>query len=173
MADAGYWNTYWWEVSVQGYYEAEELIEDYLERDWTDAKETWFDKKFDDIGIAEVEGTLNGCPTQVIVIHVAGYIPPNYTQGDIDSWKTSLSRLKEIQPSWADLRNNSSFYQSSKRDVDRINAIISIRISNISAIVSKMESNRWLTASEQRMVDQDKSLFDEQEAIATRLNSQH
>lgn len=97
MADAGYWNTYWWEVSVQGYYEAEELIEDYLERDWTDAKETWFDKKFDDIGIAEVEGILNGCPTQVIVIHVAGYIPPNYKQADIDSWKTSLSRLREIQ----------------------------------------------------------------------------
>jgi hypothetical protein len=160
-------------VSIQGYYEAEELIEDYLERDWTDAKETWFDKKFDDIGIAEVEGTLNGCPTQVIVIHVAGYIPPNYKQADIDSWKTNLSRLKEIQPNWAALINNSSFYQSSKSDVDRINAIISIRISNISAIVSKMESNRWLTVSEQRMVDQDKSLFDEQEAIATRLNSQH
>lgn len=173
MADAGYWNTYWWEVSVQGYYEAEELIEDYLERDWTDAKETWFDKKFDDIGIAEVEGILNGCPTQVIVIHVAGYIPPNYKQADIDSWKTSLSRLREIQLSWADLKNNSSFYQSSKNDVDRINAIISIRISNISTIVAKMEANRWLTASEQKMVDQDKTLFDEQEVIATRLNSQH
>jgi len=172
MADAGYWNTFWWEVSIQGYYTADELIEDYLERDWTDAKETWFDKKFDDIGIAEVEGTLNGCPTQVIVIHVAGYIPPNYKKEDVESWKTSLSRLREIQPSWASLKDNANFYQKNKNDVDRINEIISIRIANISAIASRMEANQWLTATERKMVDQDKALYDEQEAIATRLNSQ-
>ncbi|HAP37797.1 signal peptidase I [Candidatus Shapirobacteria bacterium RIFOXYD1_FULL_38_32] len=173
MADAGYWNTYWWEVSIQGYYEAEELVEDYLERDWTNAKETWFDKKFDDIGIAEVEGTLNGCPTQVIVIHVAGYVPPNYKKEDVESWKTSLSRLREIQPSWASLKDNTNFYQKNKGDVDRINEIIAIRISNISAIAAKMEANQWLTAAEQKMIDQDKPLYDEQEVIATRLNSQH
>ena len=173
MSKAGYWNSYVWEWSLEGYYTADELIEDYLERDSTDAKNTWFDKKFDDIGIGEVQGSLNGCPTQIIVVHAAGYIPPSYKKDDIESWKTSLSRLREIQPSWADLKNNSNFYQSSKSDVDRINVIISIRISNISTIVAKMEANRWLTASEQKMVDQDKALFDEQEVIATRLNSQH
>ncbi len=171
MSKAGYWNSYVWEWSLEGYYDANELIEDYLERDSSDAKNVWFDKKFDDIGIGEVQGDLNGCPTQIIVVHAAGYIPPNYKKEDIESWKTSLSRLKEIQPSWASLKNNSSFYQNNKNDVDRINEIISIRIANISTIVTKMEANQWLTAAEQKMIDQDKPLYDEQEAIATRLNS--
>lgn len=173
MSKAGYWNSYVWEWSLEGYYTADELIEDYLERDSTDAKNIWFDKKFDDIGIGEVQGTLNGCPTQLIVVHAAGYIPPNYKKEDIESWKTSLSRLREIQPSWSNLKNNSSFYEKNKADVDRINEIIAVRIANISAIVSKMEANQWLSAAEQRMIDQDKPLYDEQEAIATRLNSQH
>lgn len=173
MSKAGYWNSYVWEWSLEGYYTADELIEDYLERDSTDAKNTWFDKKFDDIGIGEVQGSLNGCPTQLIVVHAAGYIPPNYKKEDTESWKTSLSRLREIQPSWASLKDNANFYQKNKGDVDRINEIISIRISNISVIASKMEANQWLTAAEQKMIDQDKSLYDEQEMLANRLNNQH
>ena len=171
MADAGYWNTYWWEVTIQGYYEAEEIIEDYLERDWTEAKETWFDKKFDDIGISEVGGTLNGCPTQVIVIHIAGYIPPDYSKADIESWKVSLTNLKEIQLGWANLKGYQEFYEKNKQDVDRINEIISIRIANISVIVAKMEANQWLSVAEQKMVDQDQVLYKEQDSLATKLNS--
>ena len=98
MSDAGYWNTYWWEWTVPGYYEAEELIEDYLERDSTDAKNAWFDKNFDDIGIAEVHGTLNGCPTQVIVIHVAGYIPATYEPNIVQSWRDAVNNLNSIIP---------------------------------------------------------------------------
>lgn len=173
MSKAGYWNSYVWEWSIEGYYTADELIEDYLERDSTDAKKIWFDKKFDDIGIGEVHGNLNGCPTQIIVVHAAGYIPPNYKKEDIESWKTSLSSLRGIQPGWSSLKNNSIFYEKNKADVDRINEIIGVRIANISAIVSKMEANQWLSAAEQKMIDQDKPLYDEQEAIATRLNSQH
>lgn len=171
MSKAGYWNSYVWEWSMEGYYTADELIEDYLERDSTDVKNIWFDKKFDDIGVGEVRGNLNGCPTQLIVIHAAGYIPPNYKKEDIESWKTSLSKLKEIQPGWAGLKNNSNFYQNNKNDVDRINEIISIRISNISTIVAKMEANQWLSTAEQKMINQDKPLYDEQEALAKKLNS--
>jgi len=171
MSKAGYWNSYVWEWSLEGYYTAEELVEDYLERDTTDAKNVWFDKKFDDIGIGEVQGELNGCPTQLIVVHAAGYTPPNYEGEDIEFWKTSLSRLREIQPSWKKLKEHKEFYEKNKQDVDRINEIISIRIANISTIVAKMEANQWLSTTEQKMIDQDKPLYDEQKAIATRLNS--
>lgn len=171
MSDAGYWNTFWWEVPIQGYYEADELIENYLERDWTDAKETWFDKRFDDIGVAEVEGELNGCPTQVIVIQVAGYIPPNYKQSDIDSWKPSLDGLKSIQSGWADLKNNTSFYGQNKSDVDRINDIISTRITRISSIISTMEANKWLSGEQNKWIKDDQGLFNEQQSLADKLNS--
>ena len=108
----------------------------------------------------------------MLVQHFAGYVPPNYKIEDIESWKTNLSRLREIQPSWSRLKENSNFYQKNKNDVDRVNEIISTRIANISSIVARMDSNQWLTATEQRMVNQDKALYDEQEAVATRLNSQ-
>jgi len=170
MSKAGYWNNYVWEWRIEGYYEADELIEDYLERYSTDAKNVWFDKKFDDIGIAEVQGTLNGCPTQIIVVHAAGYIPPNYKQSDIDSWKPSFDGLKNIQSGWADLRNNTDFYSQHKADVDRINDIISIRITRIESIVSTMKANKWLSDEQNKWISEDQGLYNEQDALANKLN---
>jgi signal peptidase I len=170
MRDANYSNIVWGEAPTQGYYEAEELIDNQFQ--FPESKKFLLDKTYQEVGIAEVEGEINGCPTQIIVQHFAGYVPPNYKKEDTESWKTSVSRLREIQPSWAKLKENVNFYQKNKGDVDRINEIILIRIANISAIAARMESNQWLTAAEQKMIDQDKALYDEQEALATRLNSQ-
>ncbi|MBI2597022.1 signal peptidase I, partial [Candidatus Daviesbacteria bacterium] len=170
MNEVGYSNIVYGEAPALGYYEAEELIDNQFE--FPDTKKFLLNKEFQEVGVSEVEKEVNGCPTQVLVQHFAGYVPPNYKTEDIESWKTNLSRLREIQPSWARLKENSNFYQKNKNDVDRINEIISTRIANISSIVARMESNQWLTATEQRMVNQDKTLYDEQEAVATRLNSQ-
>ena len=170
MNEVGYSNIAYGEAPTLGYYEAEELIDNQFE--FPDTKKFLLNKEFQEVGISEVEEEVNGCPTQVLVQHFAGYVPPNYKTEDIESWKTNLSRLREIQPSWSRLKENSNFYQKNKNDVDRVNEIISTRIANISSIVAKMESNQWLTATEQRMVNQDKALYDEQEAVATRLNKQ-
>lgn len=170
MNEVGYSNIVYGEAPTLGYYEAEELTENQFE--FPDTKKFLLNKEFQEVGISEVEEEVNGCPTQVIVQHFAGYVPPNYKAEDTESWKTSLSRLKEIQPSWARLKDNANFYQKNKADVDRINEVISIRVANISSIVARMEANQWLTATEQRMIDQDKTLYNEQEAVATRLNSQ-
>jgi len=170
MNEVGYSNIVYGEAPTLGYYEAEELIDNQFE--FPDTKKFLLNKEFQEIGISEVEEEVNGCPTQVLVQHFAGYVPPNYKTEDIESWKTNLSRLREIQPSWSRLKEDSNFYQKNKNDVDRINEIISTRIVNILFIVAKMESNQWLTATEQRMVNQDKTLYDEQEAVATRLNKQ-
>ena len=170
MNEVGYSNIAYGEAPTLGYYEAEELMDNQFE--FPDTKKFLLNKEFQEVGISEVEEEVNGCPTQVLVQHFAGYVPPNYKTADIESWKTNLSRLREIQPSWSRLKENSNFYQKNKSDVDRINEIISTRIANMSSVVARMESNQWLTATEQRMVNQDKALYDEQEAVATRLNKQ-
>lgn len=170
MRDANYSNIVWGEVPSQGYYEAEELIDNQFQ--FSESKKFLLDKTFQEVGIGEVEGKINGCPAQVVVQHFAGYVPPNYKKEDIDSWRTGLSRLREVQPGWAELKERSEFYQKNKVDVDRINEIISIRIANFSAIVARMEANQWLTQAEEKMIDLDKNLSDEQDGIATRLNSQ-
>ncbi len=169
MADAGYHNYTWGEAPTLGYYEADELLDNQFQ--FPDSKKFLLNGDFQDIGIAEVEGELNGCPAQVIVQQFAGYVPPNYKQPDIDSWIKVLSGLKEVQPGWASLRNNSDFYNKYKQDADRMNEIISTRISNISAIVSRMEANQWLTPAEKKMLEQDEALYKEQDSLAIKLNN--
>ncbi|MBP8591402.1 hypothetical protein KBI33_03005, partial [Candidatus Shapirobacteria bacterium] len=171
MADVNYSNIVWGELPIQGYYEAEELIDYQLQ--FPKTKEFLFNKEFQEIGLAEVEGEINECPTQVIVEHFAGYKPPNYKQETIDIWKNILYQLKEIQPGWASLKEDATFYEKNKADIDRIDEIIALRIANISAIVSRMEKNQWLTAEEQKMMDQDQALSEEEDALATKLNSQY
>lgn len=169
MAQANYWNPAAGEWPISGYFDAEELLDYQLNS--TDSKDFLFNKVYDDVGFAEVEGEINGCPSQVIVQQMAGYYAPNYKKEDVDSWRNILNRLIEIQSSWQKLKESGSFYDQNKADVDRINDIILTRISNLSSIVQKMEANKWLTTSETNYTYQDEELYREQESIASRLNS--
>lgn len=170
MSKAGYWNSYVWEWRIEGYYEADELIEDYLERDSTDAKNVWFDKKFDDIGIGEVQGSLNGCPTQIIVVHAAGYIPPNYKQADIDSWKTSIDNLRNVLPSWEKIKEFPATYSENKTDADRLLEILNTRLTRAESIYTTMKSNQWLSSQQNAWIKEDAGLFNESETITKKLN---
>lgn len=171
MDDVGYSNIIWGEAPIQGFYTAQELIENQFE--FPQAKKFLLNKEYQDFGIAEVEGEINGCPTQVIVQHLAGYIPPNYDKAIVDSWKKALDQLKEIQPGWEKLKTYPDFYEKNKTDVDRINELISVRIGYISEAVVKMEANKWLTKDERKKLDDDSKLLDEEQVIANRLNNQH
>lgn len=165
--EIGYSNITWGEAPSRGYYEADELVENQIE--FADSKNFLLNKDFQEIGIAEVEGERNGCPTQIIVQHFAGYIPPNYKKEDIESWKNVLTKLKEIQPGWRDLETFSDFYQENRTDADRLNQIISERIANIEAITQRMEANQWLNEVEKRNAENDINLHNEQEEISKRL----
>ena len=170
MNDARYSNTTYGEAPTLGYYEANELIDNQFE--FPDTKKFLVNKDYQDIGISEVQGTLNGCPAQVIVQHFAGYVPPNYKKDVVDSWKNALSGLRGIQPNWEALKNNANFYSHNKQDVDRITQIISIRISNIEGVVAKMDSNQWLTNDQDNYTkSMDQSLANEEDLLATKLNN--
>ncbi len=169
MSDVGYSNIVWGEAPIQGYYEAEELIESLFELPET--KKFLTDPNFEEIGIAEVEGELNSCPTQIIVQHFAGYIPPNYKKEDIEAWQSALDRLREVQPGWLSLKEYQNFYEENKKDIDRINEIITVRIANIAKIVAKMEANQWLSEQEENWLKEDKLLYEEQENLAQKLIS--
>lgn len=169
MADASYSNIVTGETLAPGYFEAEELFEALFE--FPNQKKFLLEKDFEEIGIAEVEGEVNGCTTQVIVQQLGGYLPPNYSTDDIQSWRTALSRLREIAGGWQKLKENESFYPKNKDQVDRINQIIEIRIKNMESVVKTMEENKWLTPEQQSFADQDATLSKEQNEIADKLNS--
>lgn len=171
VAEAGYWNPILAESFVQGYYEAEELIESTFEQ--SKSKDFLLNPQFQDIGLSQVEGELNGCPTQIVIQHLAGYVPPDYEKEQVQSWRAGLNKLKEIQPGWRDLANKddySLFYSEHKSDVDRINEIIDIRLKNIEKIVIKMESNQWLSTEEENYMTRDEALSNEQRQLSEKLN---
>jgi signal peptidase I len=169
MADSAYSNVKWGEVPTQGYFDAEELIDNQFQ--YPNSKKFLTDSVFQEVGIAEVEGQINGCPTQVIVQHFAGYIPPNYSKDMIDSWKLTLSQLNSILPSWEKIKDFSLTYNRNKQDADRLFEIIRLRINRIQQIVSKMEKGQWLTAGENKWTYDDENLYNEQESLAKKFNS--
>jgi len=167
MADAGYWNSYWWEVIIPGYYDADGLIEDYLDRDTSDAKKNWFDKKFQDIGIAEVEGTVNGCPTQVIIVQVAGYIPATYDPDVVQSWRDSLNNLNDIIPSWEKAKGWDYINQ---QDLARLLDLLYRERTIASNILSKEEARQWLSKADNDSIDEYEKLAKESFSLANKLN---
>lgn len=168
MNDAGYSNIVWNEGIVQGNYDAEELIEYLFE--FPDWKENLLQvKDYQEVGIAEVRGEVNGCPTEVIVQHLAGYVPPNYSQEDIQGWGKVISSLNDVIPGWEEVR---SYKGINLDDLNKLIALMYQRKRQAEAVYYRMKNNQWLTNQENNYVDQDKSLYDQIEALAKKLNSQ-
>lgn len=168
MNSIGYSNIVWNEGIVQGSYEAEELIK-YLSEsaDWK--KNLLGVKDYQDFGISAVHGIANGCPTQVIVQHFAGYAPPNYTKETIDSWGRIINNIEEILPSWEKMKN---WQNVNRNDLDKLLGLLYRRKNNAEAIYYRMKANQWLTSKEEVMVNEDKNLYDQIEALAKKLNGQ-
>jgi signal peptidase I len=171
VREVGYYNTFWGEAPSIGYYEAQELLDNQLE--FPESKSFIFDKRFQEIGIAEVLGEINGCPAHVIVQHFGGYIPPNYSASDIQSWEDSLNSLRNIQSGWNGLKNSGDYYNRNKDKIDRINQIIDIRINKINDIVGTMKANKWFSSAQRAYAESgDMNLYREQEELANFLNGQ-
>jgi signal peptidase I len=171
MAEVGYDNIVYGEFPIVGYYDAQELIDAIFE--YPNSKDYMLERDYQEIGVSTFVGQRNGCPVQIVVQHLAGYKPPNYSVEDIEEWKILTDKLEEIKGGWVKLKNDEGseeFYESNKKDIDRVNEIIQTRQDRARAIIKRMEANEWFTSGEQGHIEQDKTLFDEQNEIAERLN---
>lgn len=165
--DVGYSNTVYGEQAVQGYYDAEDLV-NYLFA-FPKSKKFLLDSQYQDIGIGTAEGNINDCPTQVLMIHVAGYVPPNYSSDVIQSWGQEINGLNKVIPEWEQLRGNSNINQE---DLNKLLGIMYERKNNAESIYYAMKANQWLTSIQKQMITDDKSLYDQQDALARKLNGQ-
>lgn len=169
MQQEGYSNITYGEAPTHGYFEASELIENQFQ--FPDTKQFLLDKDYEDFGVSEVEGNINNCPTQVIVQHFAGYIPPDYSLELIKSWEDALDSLNGVAKGWKDLRDIPNAYNKDKADIDRIIEIINRRQTMITAILDKMHKNLWLSNEENSYTKtEDKALGEEQLNLAKKIN---
>lgn len=169
MNDVGYSNIVYGEFPMLGYYNAKELFDAFMEQ--PGARDFLLNEDYDEIGVSTFVGELNECPVQVVVQHLAGYVPPNYGVGEIASFKDAVKRLRDIQPGWQRLKELDEFYQQHQADVDRLNDIITMRISRFEIIIQQMEENKWLTTEQNNWISQDAQLSEEQNNLAGSLNN--
>lgn len=164
IKQAGYQNIIFAEVFTRGDYEADELLENFLE--FPETKKILFSKKYQDIGIASVWGEVAGCPVQVIVTNLGGFIPPDYSKEEIESWQNLIDNLEKVLPSWQALKDTDGIDQGK---VDRLVNLLNTRLDSARRILSKMQADQWLSGEEKKMVEGDKKLAEEINKIIDEL----
>lgn len=162
---SGYRNIIFAEVYTRGYYEETELLENFLE--FPDTKKILFSAEYQDIGLGITLGNIDNCPVQVVVVHLGGFVPPNYTNDEIDSWQKLVNNLEEVLPSWKNLREADNI---DRKKVENLLSLLETRLSNATKIVSRMKANQWLTDEEKRFVEDDKKLSSDATKLVDELN---
>jgi len=165
MSDANYSKMAYGEAPRLGYYESDEMLENQFE--FPNTKKFLLESEYQEIGIAEVEGEINGCPSQVIVQHFAGYKPPNYSQGVKNSWKNAVENLNSVIPSWEQARVSSGMNQ---QDLGILLDMLFRQRTIASGIVSKMEENLWLSKAQEDSIKEFESLSQKSSELIEKLN---
>lgn len=170
LKKAHYWNINYGENLANGQYTSAEVVNGWMNSE--SHKANILDSKFQEIGIATYSGQLNGINTVVTVQLFGGYQPPNYKADYLKGWESSLSSLINVKSSWENIKNFHSTYEANKQDADRLLEIMNTRIYRIDKIVARIQADQWFSDEENRWTYEDEKLYNEQEAIAKRLNSQ-
>ena len=166
LTNSGYSNILSAEVFTRGFYEADELMENFKE--FPETEKILMSNEYQDIGVASVLGEIHGCPIQVIIVHLGGYVPPNYTQQEISSWEALVGNIENVMPSWRSLQTADGIDQNK---LNRLLSILDTRLQNGRKIVAKMRANQWLSDEEKAMTENDKNLAIEANRLISELNT--
>ena len=170
MDKVGYSNIVIGEAPVLGYYTADELMTYF--RSQTRWKNFLLESEYQDVGVSSVVGNLNGCPTQIMVIHMAGYVPAEYDSAVVQSWADAQKSIQEALPSWIKSREFGDAYESKKTEYERMIQILQERENITTRILTKMRAKQWLTKQDEEDIIVSKKLSDEASELAKKLNSQ-
>lgn len=167
MAESGYSNIVVGEIPVQGSYEADELVQNFFQ--FPNTKKFLLNKDFSDIGFTETEGSIGGCPTQVIVIHLAGYIPASYEQEVVASWKASIDRMNEILPGWESIKGNDRFNQQA---VSELLDLLYKQKAIYERIYNKMAAREWLNDEDEKAIKEVEENRDRISELQRKINEE-
>lgn len=167
IQSAGYSNILLGEFVSYGHFSAQELLENLLFN--TNTAKQILDSKYSDLGISAVNREVNGCPSQVIVGHLGGYVPADYSEDTVASWRRLRDNLSEVLPSWERAVGNDQVNQT---DLAELLTILRRRLSLAQEIVGTMERKEWLSSAQESRIEVDNQDAQSAEAIARRLNQE-
>lgn len=165
IADSGYTNIVLGEFVSHGHFTAGELLQNLLYQPATAKQIT--NPDFTDLGVASVDREVNGCPTEIIVGHLGGYIPASYDQGAIDSWTGLRDNLQKVIPSWEQAKSYNNIDQGK---LTSLLAILHRRLDLASGIIGAMQSKAWFTPDQEVRIKNDTADATAAEALVNELN---
>jgi len=165
IQDSGYNNIVFGEFVSYGHYDATELYQNLTSFHHT-AKEL-NNPHYDDIGVVAVNAEVDGCPTQVIVGHLGGYIPATYTQAEVESWKASQSNLDQVISSWEKAKSYPGIDQQLLKE---LLSLLYARRDLTSTVLAVMNRGEWISEDLMAKINQDKVTAARAEALAKQLN---
>lgn len=167
VKESGYNNIIFAEIFTRGFFEAEELMENIME--FPDTLKIMLSPEYQDIGLSAVLGDVDDCPTQVVVAHLGGYRPPDYTKKELDSWGKLVENIEKVLPSWEAIRGAEGVDQVK---LSRLLEVLYARANNARTVLARMKKNEWLTETEKTMIKNDSELGSEAEKIIETLLKQ-
>lgn len=165
MEQAGYSNIIYGEAPTFGFYTAEELLDNYFQFPTT--RGFLLDPKYQETGISAKFGEINGCPTQVVVQHLAGYVAPNYSQEEKLSWEKQISSLDEVITSWEKGKELEGVNQA---NLNKLLSLLNRKRANAKQILDRINANLWLTPDDKAKIKEDQVLYEQIENLAKELN---
>lgn len=167
MTDAGYANIITGEILSHGYYTADELFDNIMYFNSTASQ--ILNSQYQEVGFSVVNGEVNGCPTQVIVGHLGGYIPAEYDEEVVASWGSLIDNLNSVVPSWENAKNNPSINQEK---LDEVIALLHKRLTLATEIYNTMIENRWLSEDQKSRIEQDEHDAEKLNTLINEINNQ-
>lgn len=155
------------EFLTSGRYTAEELLQNLLYFEGTATQ--ILDPQYQDIGVSAVTQEVSGCPTQVIVGHLGGYVPATYDSSTVSSWDQLVSNLESILPSWERARGQAGVDQVK---LEELLAILGKRLTLAREISQAMHNQDWLTSDQQTRIERDTADSERAYVLSEELNRQ-
>lgn len=167
IANAGYSNIILGEFISYGHFTSKELLENLLFNGST-AKQI-MNKDYSDIGVTEVNLNINGCPSQIIIGHLGGYIPASYDNTTVVSWTKLRDNLRTILPSWESAVGNVAVDQVK---LGEVLVVMRRRLALAEEIIATMEKKDWLSDSQQTRIKTDDVDAKSAETLSKELNKE-
>lgn len=167
LRDAGYKNVIQGEFLSYGAFSATELLQNLLY--FSSTADIVLNPDYSDIGVVSLNMEVDGCPTELIVGHLGGYLPASYDDRTIESWRQLVQNLEEVIPSWEAMRAYDIV------NTDKLNELLSILTTRLALgreIVGAMEKSAWLTDNQQARIDNDPSQAARAEQLINEINQE-
>lgn len=167
VSAAGYSNIVLGEFVSYGHFSAQELLENLLFQGAT-AKQL-LSPDYTDLGLTAVNRVVEGCPRQVIVGHLGGYIPAQYDEAHINSWRALIKNLDSVIPSWVAAQDYEGIDQTKLQE---LLTILRRRRSLAQEIVDTMQAKEWISDAQEARIKADDTDAQQAEDLAKDLNKQ-